>query len=282
MSITYTDRIGSPRLTSGATNQYARDLLVSATAGETVFQVRDFLASDLPATVDGLGNRQIEINRYSDGETDDVGVHERWLAKVTWGAVRASWSGNPPVGSPLRASFDTTGGTVRVFQSKETLEGVGRDGAPIPDFKGAIGVTRNGVEGVDIVQPRMRRVFTKTIADAAITPEYEGTLFALTGKVNNASFLNFAAGELLFLGARGEQQETGDWTVGFEFIANPNRADVQIGDLETIDDVGGHNVLWSYYQEEVDSTAEIVVTRPIYAYVERVYDAGDFTALGLT
>ena len=73
----------------------------------------------------------------------------------------------------------------------------------VPDFGGAIGVTHDNVEGVDITIPVYSFPETHFLDAAFVTPGYYGTLFNLTGKVNDASFKGLAAGECLFLGASG-------------------------------------------------------------------------------
>ncbi len=79
-------------------------------------------------------------------------------------------------------------------------------GQTAPNFRGAIGVTADSVEGVDIAVPVYQFAETHYQPDSVITPTYKGTLFSLTGRTNNGAFKGFAAGEVLFLGAAGSKR----------------------------------------------------------------------------
>jgi len=137
-------------------------------------------------------------------------------------------------------SFDMTGGTQHITQSRKT---VARYGAgvelPAADFRGAIGVTHDSVEGCDITVPTFRFSVTLYVAAASMTAEYLATLYNRTGKVNADKFsvtwsgqtYNFAAGEVLFLGPQGSERGTGaDYELQLGFAANPNRTGIRIPD----------------------------------------------------
>ena len=128
-------------------------------------------------------------------------------------------------------SFDTGGGTTHITQSLETVVKYAPPGKTAPDFKGAIGVTVDSVEGTDITIPVYNFTETHYIATAAVTGAYKATLFALTGKVNDAPFKGFQAGEVLFLGASGSVRGTEDWEITFRFAASPNVTGIVIGDI---------------------------------------------------
>ena len=124
-----------------------------------------------------------------------------------------------------------------------------------------------------------------------MTPEYKGTLFQLTGKVNNAAFRGLAAGECLFLGASGTlhgtestsgggTSEDGDWEITYRFAASPNKTGITIGSITGIAKKGWE-YLWVRYADVEDTTAMVIVKKPVSVYVEKVYDDGDFAALGI-
>jgi len=148
------------------------------------------------------------------------------------------------------------------------------------DFAGALGVTHDNVEGVDITVPVYHFAETHYLDDAVVTPAYRGTLFGLTGKVNNASFKGLAAGECLFLGASGSKRGEDDWEISFRFAGSPNRTDIQVGPI-TVASKKGWEYLWARYADEEDAGSSTLVKRPIAAYVEKVYENGDFSALGI-
>ena len=131
-------------------------------------------------------------------------------------------------------SFDTGGGTQHITHGKQTVGTYAPVGKTAPDFDGAIGVTRDRVEGVDITVPVYRFSETHVTTDAQVTASYKGTLFNLTGKTNNGSFKGFAAGEVLFLGASGSKRSDGDWEIPFNFAASPNKTGLAIGSITGI------------------------------------------------
>jgi hypothetical protein len=113
-------------------------------------------------------------------------------------------------------------------------------GQTAPNFKGAIGVTADSVEGVDITVPVYHFAETHYLADAVVTLAYKLTLFALTGRVNNSAFKGFAAGECLFLGAAGTKRGSGDWEVGYRFAFSPNVTGLTVGDITGINKKDSH------------------------------------------
>lgn len=177
-------------------------------------------------------------------------------------------------------SFDTTGGSFHITQSLETKSSTPRTPYTAPDFKGAIQVDGDGkVQGTDIVVPALKRQVTVFQPNAVVTDGYIKTLARLTGKYNNATFKTYASGELLFVGAQGSQRGSGtDWEVRYDFEARENVTSLDLGDI-TVPAANGHDFVWLYYRDEEDSSAKFVVPRPVAAYVERVYQPGDFSLL---
>lgn len=110
-----------------------------------------------------------------------------------------------------------------------------------------------------------------------VTPAYRGTLFNLTGKVNNASFKGLAAGECLFLGASGAKRGSDDWEITFRFAGSPNRTGITVGGISK----KGWEYLWVRYADVEDTASNTLVKRLVAAYVEKVYEEGNFAALGI-
>lgn len=181
--------------------------------------------------------------------------------------------------------FDTTGGQQHITQALAHVA----DYPPSVNHNGAIGVTGQSVEGVDISVPAMK--FSKTVSTpmVGITSNYVQTLYTLTGRTNNAPWsittqgqtLNFAAGEVLFLGCNASQQ-TGEIAVfTFQFAASPNMTDIKIGELTGIAKKGWE-YLWVEYEDDVAAGGNYYVKKPKAVHIEKVYRDGDFSLLGLT
>lgn len=230
---------------------------------------RDAVEAAAPLTHDGVPLDDIQVEQ----ETSEI-----WFATVSYATPQ---DGGPATIGESSYSFETGGGTQHVTQSLGTI---GSYPVDAPNFKGAISVSGTGinatVEGVDIVVPVYSFSETHILDDAAVTVGYRGTLFALTGTVNIASFKGTAAGECLFLGASGAKRGTGDWEITYRFAASPNKTGLVVGDIVGITK-NGWEYLWVFYEDVEDATAKMIVKRPLGAYVEKVYESGDFSLLGI-
>jgi hypothetical protein len=206
-------------------------------------------------------------------------AHTERIAEDAWeGSVRYGML-EPPETGDSSFSFDTGGGTQHVTQSLATIGAYSASGPP-PNFKGAIGVSRDSVEGVDITVPVYNFTETHYIDALLVTGAYKATLFYLTGTVNNAPFRGFAQGEVLFLGASGSLRGQEDWEITYRFAASPNVVGLAVGDITGIVK-RGWEYLWVRYEDAEDTAAKALVKRPVAAYVEQVYPWGNFAGLGI-
>lgn len=177
-------------------------------------------------------------------------------------------------------TFDTGGGSQRVTQSLATINAYAPAGFTAPDFAGAIGVSDDRVEGVEIPSPQFNFTETHLFADALVDAAYKLDLFNLTGRMNDDTFKGLAAGECLFLGASGSKRGIDQWSITFRFSCSPNVTGLTIGDITDIDKLGW-DYLWVRYADFADNTAHALVKRPVAVYVERVIQPGDFSLLGI-
>lgn len=136
---------------------------------------------------------------------------------------------------------------------------------------------------MDITVPVYTFTETHTLAATTVTNAYKATLFGLTGRVNDASFKGLAEGECLFLGAAGSRRGTSAedlWEISFAFAGSPNVTGLSVGTISGIAK-NGWEYLWVRYQEAEDTSAKMLIRKPVAAYVERVYRDGSFSALGI-
>lgn len=171
-------------------------------------------------------------------------------------------------------SGTTLGKTQNITQSYGTT----RYGASAPDYGGAINVDRDGVRGVEVGIPGLEFQIEKTLSRGVLTFAYVLTLVNLTYNTNAAAFRDFAAGELLFLGAEFRQSSNAEVTVVFKFSASPNRTGLVFGTITGVAKKG-HQYLWVDY--EAWETGGYVIRRPRGVYVEDVYESGNFNLLGI-
>jgi hypothetical protein len=234
------------------------------------------LVAQAPAAWNGLVRKTCRVEPVGDGSSYCTGT-------VTYGGATGSRQAG---GDSKSLSFDTTGGTQHITQAKEHISTTYYEGDTPPDFQGAIGVTDDSVEGCDITVPVFSFSVTKYMSKAAMTAEYVGYLFTLTGKTNSAQVsitvngltLSFAVGELLFLGASGSARGDDSWEVTFRFAASPNATDIPVGGI-TVPAKGGWEYLWVQYKDAKDAGANCVLKKPKRVIVDRVYDSGNLALL---
>ncbi|MCE9618424.1 MAG: hypothetical protein K8R92_00760 [Planctomycetes bacterium] len=176
--------------------------------------------------------------------------------------------------------FDTGGGNETMFvslQTKQKIMATGISGTA-PDFKSAINVTDSGAQGVSRVVSTYAWSDTRYYDPADVDTTFKNKLFQCTGKVNDATWNGYAAGEALFLGARGASPNGGWCPITYRFLASANLVSGSIGPFSGINK-DGWDYLWFLYDETEDATAKRVIKRPVSCYVELVYERKSFNTL---
>lgn len=170
----------------------------------------------------------------------------------------------------VHLSFDTTGGTIHITASKQTIAAYG-SGAAIADHQQAIGVTGpdKDPEGSDIVIPVLKLTATFRHSQGVITLPQIKNLARWTGKVNSDTFLTFAAGEVLFLGCTGSEGTDQPTEIQYHFACQENLTNLSIGGI-TVANKLGHHLYWIQYKPAIANNAG--TRQPKAVYVERVYD----------
>jgi hypothetical protein len=176
-------------------------------------------------------------------------------------------------------SFDTSGGTVTRKYSLGTTA-YGPAGVTVPNYKGLINYDGEDVAGCDITIPQLKFSIRKRQPRASISLAYVHTIHNLTGSTNSQPFLGFLRGELLFLGASGQQGTESDPEITYNFAASPNVSGLTIGDITGIAK-RGHQYLWAFYGAAEDSSAKRTIKVPYWVLVEDVYPEADFSQLAI-
>jgi len=172
-------------------------------------------------------------------------------------------------------SFSTLGGTTHITQSLATISKTTVAPFVAPDFKQAIGVTLESVEGCDIVTPNCE--FSRDVRRNGVTLKYWRILRDLTGTTNSAKFYGHEIGEVLYLGCEGKYQSGEGWSLTHRFAVNKNRVNIVISDEITVPAKKGWEYLWVDYVGGGDQGRKI--RKPRTAVVERVYDSSNFALL---
>jgi len=239
---------------------------------------------------------RLRAESYSlEHDADDL-----WKVTVNYEKIGAD---DPTQSGPLKRvrSFDTTGGTQTVTQSRggaagERVYGPAGElqGQNKPSMYGAINVDDRNVNGVDIVVPQLQWTEAYDVPSSYVTAAYIRAVHLLTGTVNAAPFRGFLKNEVLFLGMTGSQEwdsQKGDgpFSLSYRFSATPNRGNDAFGASlppEAIGDIAaynkyGHDFLWVKYASQDDQNNNIVIRKPLFVYVNKVYPDGDFSKIGI-
>lgn len=174
-------------------------------------------------------------------------------------------------------SFDTSGGQLHVKTSRETIN---KYPPSATDYKQCIGVRdSNGtadVDGCDIIIPALKINVSFVHPTGVVTLPYMKTLARNTGKVNSDTFLTFAPGEILFMGAQGSQGTEQKTTINYSFLASENATGLTIASIGDIAK-DGHDVLWVKWEK--DNAADSAAVTPAMVYIERVYERTSLAGL---
>ena len=264
MSATIAEKLGSGELQSGDTGHHEKAYVIQNETSEATALA--LLETTAPDTFGGLIRQTCRVSPID-------GAGDIWIGEAQYVDPEEA----EPVEGTSVFSFNTSGGSMHITQSISTSQKKAPTGKTAPDFKGAVNATEKGtVDGVDIITPVYRWSVTHVVGNSKVTSSYTGRLFALTGKTNDDSFDNFAAGEVLFEGASGSKRGNGDWEITYSFAASPNREDQTIGDITGVDKKGWE-YLWVLYSEA--ESGGMLSKQPRAVYVEKVYEEDDFGKL---
>ncbi len=171
------------------------------------------------------------------------------------------------------------------FTALSTRSFPGSDGATAPDPGNWInwnGISGGGFRalGCGVRVPEIREKCIRTFHPDRLSITYKRRVSELVGKVNNASFHHWEAGEVLLVGieqSREFRNERGEWLtdVTFEFSISPNRGRVQLPGGMTATNVKGHEVLWVLPGSSFSNFNAVFAG----AYAATVYESGDFSQL---
>lgn len=254
MSVTIRERPGRRRSTFKPASE-TREYVIRGTSDSEYAK-----ALALAATAPLLATQQGFLYR-EDLKVDEHGFNV-FYATVPYGPKKnetGQWTWD----------FDTTGGTVHIKASKSTVNRYVPPSKTATDHKQLIGVNGDEVEGTDIVIPAMKINARYSHPLATITIPYAKQLARWTGKANSDTFLTFAPGEVLFMGARGSDGTDAPSEVGYSFACSENLQNIVIGEITGISK-DGWDLIWLEWEDYEDSGKP--AKKPKQVNVERVYD----------
>lgn len=248
--------------TEGQDATVEQQWMLQGTADDCV--AKDILKAASPAIYDGLVRQSWRVEPEG---------HLLWRGTVQYGRFsRPQQEGDPP-----KITFDTGGGTIHVVNGSQVGAYAPSGMTSIPAW-GLVGVTKDGVEGVDIPAREFHWSETHILPIAYVSHDYAKTLYELTATVNSTAWRAYEAGEVLFKGASGSARDADTCEITYSFAASPNLTNLTVGGV-TVLSKQGWDYLWVRYDDELNDN---VVTKKVrMAYVHRVIERTDFSLLGI-
>jgi hypothetical protein len=246
---------------------YVRNYLVRNDGSADVFTIRDQIELDLPYWYDNKQRQEPQVDELEGGDL--------FYATVFWKARSLT---------PLEVNqeefwFDTGGGTQTITQSLAAQVNyvAPAPGAVAIDYRGAIRVTDNGPQGVEVPRPNLTLGVTRIFPKADVTPGFIGMLTRMTGSVNTAAFRGFEAGECMLTNVNGRDRNAEETAISFRFAGRANDT-IDIGDISNID-VDGWDHVDVYYDQKPEDGFIIHVPRQVV--VSKIARRRDFGLLGV-
>ncbi len=234
----------------------------------TEAEALDAVLSEAPSTFNGLRLDRVKFQEQLNEDTCKV--------LVTYKTIPGELSGDE--GEAF--SFDTTGGTQTVTQSKSTVASYVKTGATAPNFGGAINYDGEQVNGVEIIQPVLNFDIVGVFTAQEVTTTFLNTLMEMTSSVNSTTWRGRAAGTVLFRGVTGSGKTNAPCDLTFHFSYSPNRSNFTVGEI-TVSEKKGWDYMWVYYGKSEDTSSKTIVRKPLAVYIEQLFELKDFDDLNL-
>lgn len=201
---------------------------------------------------------------------------------ATEGGGTAPGTGTGEAGQGYEISFDISGESGHITQAlAETVYDSG--GVSAFTYNLAIGVTEDGVEGIDIETPIFSWTETHRIPASVLLSGYLATVKSLYNTTNNDTFRGFDIGSVRFRGANGSWRGTEpDVPVQFKFEQRDNETSIAIGPSITVTSKEGWRYLWVDYEQVKTAGANPqLIRKPRRAIVNKIFKDGNFANLGI-
>jgi hypothetical protein len=263
---------------------------------EVVPEVNGYLIDSWAVEALGSGNYNVDVN-YRRGVPTAAGP----AAGETPTAARPAPAGgnnDTPLGREVTVT--TSGGTERIYRSRETRYRVGSSLYPEdvpPNFFGMIGYNHKEkkFEGCEVITASSDVTITKRFPTCTLG--FFRHAMDLACSLNSEPYLGTDPEEMLYLGidlSHNDADPDTPWTATgrFKYARNLVNVPVDSNDSEAafiiVPEVKGHDYLWTMYKSvealyEIEGVdVPVMVERPWFAYCERVYPLDSEQADGAT
>jgi len=162
-------------------------------------------------------------------------------------------------------------------------------GFGVPDYKNVIGLTKEKIEGCDVIAPKETR--SVTLKCAGMTNAYLKRVRKLFGHTNSQPMMGCEIGEVLYVGFSAQYRAKELWSITHNFAIAENLvwdADdaemtkrLTIGTIQLTAGKKAWDYLWVAYEKGVEAIVGVTVDRPRYAVIQQVYPEGNLKLLGV-
>jgi hypothetical protein len=244
---------------------------------ERIFEIRGY--NDAAAALAALRSHVSSLNLEEISVDEDGGGAEQCYTGRVRYRKETGTEGDSGSQYQPSLSFEVGGSQTKMICSLGTVSRHAVPGRTPRDYGGLIGVTDDGVEGVDVDVPTSGFSETRFFYPEVMTAGFIAFLTGACGCVNDRPWHGFEEGEVRFLGVSGDWRE-GEELAGltFRFAVSLNERDIQIGEM-TIPFKYGWDYLWIRWQNQ--ERHGVTVRVPVEAFVEEVYHSMDFRQLGI-
>ena len=269
-------KVGSGGVLTGASTAEIDYLVIEPTTKKAALEA---VASAAPSSCGGLPLAEIRFGGYvGDGNISATAMY-----------ASSSSDGDSDYDEEMPTmSFDCGGGTKHLTYcggSQSRRYGTLDAGNAI-GWNGKSGDACE-IAGVDVPTAQFRLTYTRVMTRAAAQDvNFMRACGSFVGKVNDAAFKGWAAGEVMFLGAsfsaplKGRQKVV----VTYNFSVQPNETNVTIAG-HSVGDVDGYDYVWTIPRTTVPTSGGAVSGHPKLevdgVFVAPVCDRVSFSSLGL-
>lgn len=226
------------------------------------------------------------VKAFGPPEFEGLGFKDATLTRVRedkWKVGIIFSNSEPQSPTVAKINVSTTGETtvVKIARNhKTTVYRTGASGDPNP-HKGAINVSRidgkRQVEGITVPTRSMQFDIETFYQPSDVDLAFWNAIYLLTATVNNAPFMGFPAGTLLYLGGDGGGDSMSLVSIVHSFVAIPNETNLVVGGLPPIPTKLGHEYFWAEFEQSAD--ADQLVVEPFAGHVEEIFPAVSWAAL---
>ena len=230
---------------------------------------RAYVTAATPLLFDGYYRQNINMDPKGNGF---------WEIDVPYGAIDQCTD----IGT-VSISYETSGGSAHMTLAKQHIASYGpTESDTPPDHGGALNVTEQGVQGVDVVTAEFSWTETWTLPIAYASFPVAMINKACTGKINAYTFRGFGPKQVRLDGVTmtASTKDPTQATGVYKFVQSDDSTDAvplfRSGIVKA-----GWDFLWAEYAKQEDDAAKALVQKAIAVHIDRVYDLADFSILGI-